>query len=66
MFKLFLHIMEQVGPQLANDSTTNHIIYICIAVVIALFAWLRRQAIMEELDEEDKLKLGSRRPSKAE
>lgn len=27
MFKLFLHIMEQVGPQLANDSTTNHIIY---------------------------------------
>lgn len=66
MFKLFLHIMEQVGPQLANDSTTNHIIYICIAVVIALFAWLRRQAIMEELDEEDKLKLEIRRRSKAE
>lgn len=66
MFKLFLHIMEQVCPQLANDSTTNHIIYICIAVVIALFAWLRRQAIMEELDEEDKLKLEIRRRSKAE
>ena len=41
-------------------------IYICIAVVIALVAWLRRQAIMDELDEEGKLKLGSRRRSKAE
>ena len=66
MFKLVLHLMEKVGPQLANDSATNHMIYICIAVVIALVAWLRRQAIMDELDEDDKLKLGSRRRSKAE
>ena len=66
MFKLVLHLMEKVGPQLANDSATNHMIYICIAVVIALVAWLRRQAIMDELDEEGKLKLGSRRRSKAE
>lgn len=66
MFKLVLHLMEKVGPQLANDSATNHMIYICIAVVIALVAWLRRQAIMDELDEEGKLKLGSRRHSKAE
>lgn len=66
MFKLVLRLMEKVGPQLANDSATNHIIYICIAVVIALVAWLRRQAIMDELDEEGKLKLGSRRRSKAE
>lgn len=66
MFKLVLHLMEKVGPQLANDSATNHMIYICIAVVIALVAWLRRQAIMEELDEEDKLKLEIRRRSKAE
>lgn len=50
MFKLVLHLMEKVGPQLANDSATNHMIYICIAVVIALVAWLRRQAIMDELD----------------
>lgn len=66
MFKLVLRLMEKVGPQLANDSATNHMIYICIAVVIALVAWLRRQAIMDELDEEGKLKLGSRRRSKAE
>ena len=66
MFKLVLHLMEKVGPQLANDSATNHMSYICIAVVIALGAWLRRQAIMDELDEEGKLKLGSRRRSKAE
>lgn len=66
MFKLVLHLMEKVGPQLANDSATNHMIYICIAVVIALVAWLRRQATMDELDEEGKLKLGSRRRSKAE
>ncbi len=66
MFKLVLRLMEKIGPQLANDSATNHMIYICIAVVIALVAWLRRQAIMDELDEEGKLKLGSRRRSKAE
>ena len=64
--RLVLRLMEKVGPQLANDSATNHMIYICIAVVIALVAWLRRQAIMDELDEEGKLKLGSRRRSKAE
>lgn len=66
MLSLVLRLMEKVGPQLANDSATNHMIYICIAVVIALVAWLRRQAIMDELDEEGKLKLGSRRRSKAE
>ena len=66
MLSLVLRLMEKVGPQLANDSATNHMVYVCIAVVIAVVAWLRRQAIMSELDEDDKLKLGSRRRSKAE
>lgn len=66
MFKLVLRLMEKVGPQLANDSVTNHMVYVCIAVVIAVVAWLRRQAIMSELDEDDKMKLGGRRRSKAE
>lgn len=55
MFKLVLHLMEKVGPQLANDSATNHMIYICIAVVIALVAWIRRQGLMSRLDADDKL-----------
>lgn len=61
MFKLVLHLMEKVGPQLANDSATNHVIYICIAVVIALVAWLRRQSIMSRLDEDDKLTISRNR-----
>lgn len=61
MFKLVLHLMEKVGPQLANDSATNHMIYICIAVVIALVAWLRRQSIMSRLDEDDKLTISRNR-----
>ena len=55
MLSLVLRLMEKVGPQLANDSTTNHMVYVCIAVVIALVAWIRRQALMSELDEDDKL-----------
>ena len=66
MLSLVLRLMEKVGPQLANDSVTNHMVYVCIAVVIAVVAWLRRQAIMSELDEDDKMKLGGRRRSKAE
>lgn len=66
MLSLVLRLMEKVGPQLANDSATNHMVYVCIAVVIAVAAWFRRQAIMSELDEDDKLKLGGRRRSKAE
>ena len=63
MLSLVLRLMEKVGPQLANDSATNHMVYVCIAVVIALVAWIRRQALMSELDEDDKLKLGGRRRS---
>ena len=55
MLSLVLRLMEKVGPQLANDSATNHMIYVCIAVVIALAAWFRRQSIMSRLDEDDKL-----------
>ena len=66
MLSLVLRLMEKVGPQLANDSVTNHMVYVCIAVVIAVVAWFRRQAIMSGLDEDDKLKLGGRRRSKAE
>ena len=55
MLSLVLRLMEKVGPQLANDSTTNHMVYVCIAVVIALVAWIRRQALMSKLDADDKL-----------
>ena len=61
MFKLVLRLMEKVGPQLANDSVTNHMIYICIAVVIALVAWIRRQGLMSRLDEDDKLTISRNR-----
>ena len=36
MLSLVLRLMEKVGPQLANDSVTNHMVYVCIAVVIAV------------------------------
>ena len=55
MLSLVFRLMGKVGPQLANDSTTNHMVYVCIAVVIALVAWIRRQALMSKLDADDKL-----------
>lgn len=61
MLSLVLRLMEKVGPQLANDSTTNHMVYVCIAVVIALVAWIRRQALMSKLDEDDKLTISRNR-----
>lgn len=61
MFKLVLHLMEKVGPQLANDSATNHMVYVCIAVVIALVAWIRRQGLMSRLDADDKLTISRNR-----
>ena len=61
MLSLVLRLMEKVGPQLANDSATNHMIYICIAVVIALVAWIRRQGLMSRLDEDDKLTISRNR-----
>lgn len=61
MLSLVLRLMEKVGPQLANDSATNHMIYVCIAVVIALAAWFRRQSIMSRLDEDDKLTISRNR-----
>ena len=61
MLSLVLRLMEKVGPQLANDSATNHMVYVCIAVVIALAAWFRRQSIMSRLDEEDKLTISRNR-----
>lgn len=61
MLSLVLRLMEKVGPQLANDSATNHMVYVCIAVVIALVAWIRRQALMSELDEDDKLTISRNR-----
>lgn len=61
MFSLVLRLIEKVGPQLANDSVTNHMVYVCIAVVIALVAWLRRQALMSRLDADDKLTISRNR-----
>ena len=61
MLSLVLRLMEKVGPQLANDSATNHMIYVCIAVVIALAAWFRRQSIMSRLDGDDKLTISRNR-----
>ena len=61
MLSLVLRLMEKVGPQLANDSTTNHMVYVCIAVVIALVAWIRRQALMSKLDADDKLTISRNR-----
>ncbi len=61
MFSLVLRLIEKVGPQLANDSVTNHMVYVCIAVVIALVAWIRRQGLMSRLDEDDKLTISRNR-----
>ena len=61
MLSLVLRLMEKVGPQLANDSATNHMVYVCIAVVIALVAWIRRQGLMSRLDEDDKLTISRNR-----
>lgn len=61
MLSLVLRLMEKVGPQLANDSVTNHMVYVCIAVVIALVAWIRRQGLMSRLDADDKLTISRNR-----
>ena len=61
MLSLVLRLMEKVGPQLANDSATNHMVYVCIAVVIALVAWIRRQGLMSRLDADDKLTISRNR-----
>ena len=61
MFSLVLRLIEKVGPQLANDSATNHMVYACIAVVIALVAWIRRQGLMSRLDADDKLTISRNR-----
>ena len=61
MFSLVLRLIEKVGPQLANDSATNHMVYVCIAVVIALVAWIRRQGLMSRLDADDKLTISRNR-----
>lgn len=61
MLSLVLRLMEKVGPQLANDSVTNHMVYVCIAVVIAVVAWLRRQGLMSRLDADDKLTISRNR-----
>ena len=61
MFSLVLRLIEKVGPQLANASATNHMVYVCIAVVIALVAWIRRQGLMSRLDADDKLTISRNR-----
>ena len=46
MLSLVLRVVEEVAPNLADNPTTRHIIYVCIGVVIALVAWFKRQSTM--------------------
>ncbi|WP_050695306.1 hypothetical protein [Schaalia meyeri] len=46
MLTLVLRVVEEVAPNLADNPTTRHIIYVCIGVVIALVAWFKRQSTM--------------------
>ena len=49
MLTFVLKMLEEVAPNLADDPTIEHAIYIVLALVIAVFAWRKRQTAMARL-----------------
>lgn len=49
MLTFVLKLLEEVAPNLADDPTIEHAIYIVLALIIAVFAWRKRQTTMAQL-----------------
>ena len=49
MLTFVLKMLEEVAPNLADDPTVEHAIYIVLALIIAVFAWRKRQTAMARL-----------------
>ena len=49
MLTFVLKMLEEVAPNLADDPTIEHAIYIVLALIIAVFAWGKRQTTMARL-----------------
>ena len=49
MLTVVLMFLEEFAPNLADDPTIKHAIYIVLALIIAVFAWRKRQTTMARL-----------------
>ena len=49
MLTVVLMFLEEIAPKLADDPTIEHAIYIVLALMIAVFAWRKRQTAMARL-----------------
>ena len=49
MLTVVLMFLEEIAPKLADDPTIEYAIYIVLALIIAVFAWRKRQTTMARL-----------------
>ena len=49
MLTIVLMFLEEFAPNLADDPTIKHAIYIVLALIIAIYAWRKRQTTMAQL-----------------
>ena len=49
MLTVVLMFLEEIALKLADDPTIEHAIYIVFAIIIAVFAWRKRQTAMARL-----------------
>ena len=49
MLTVVLMFLEEFAPNLADDPTIKNAIYIVLALIIAVFAWRKRQTTMAQL-----------------
>ena len=49
MLTVVLMFLEEFAPNLADNPTIKHAIYIVLALIIAVFAWRKRQTAMARL-----------------
>lgn len=49
MLTVVLMFLEEFAPNLADNPTIKHAIYIVLALIIAVYAWRKRQTTMAQL-----------------
>ena len=49
MLTVVLMLLEEFAPNLADNPTIKHAIYIVLALIIAVYAWRKRQTTMAQL-----------------
>lgn len=49
MLTVVLMFLEEFAPNLADNPTIKHAIYIVLALIIAIYAWRKRQTTMAQL-----------------